>query len=236
MRLDQARPGTWLLAIVAAWALLGWLFALAGMGGRIEPAEDDPALVQPLVQLQAPPAARLGPLSGYSEAVARPLFAPDRRPHPFVLEARAGDAAASGDAFDYVLNSVMLAPGFGLAILEPSQGGDSVRVRLGGSADAIPGWRLVELQPRSAVFEGPDGRRTLELRTWSGGDAPSQASAASAPGSAPESQVAAPEPPAVAPAPTPVQTQMDAIRKRIEARRAQLRQQAGQPTAPARNP
>jgi general secretion pathway protein N len=234
MRLDQARPVTWLLAIVAGWAVSGWLLALAGMGARIAPPGDDLALVPPLVSLQASPATHLAPLAQYAEVAARPLFAQDRRPHPFALPGVPGETAAQADTFDYVLNSVMIAPGFRMAIVEPAQGGESVRVRLGESADALPGWRLVELQPRSAVFEGPGGRRVLELRTWTGeGGAvpvvPTQSTTAAAP--APPGS-----PAAVAPAPTQVQMQMDAIRKRIEARRAQLRQEAAQPTAPARNP
>lgn len=243
MRLDQARPITWLLAIVAGWAVLGWLLALAGMGARIAPPEDDLAMVQPLVQLQASPATHLAPLAQYAEVAARPLFAQDRRPHPFALPAAPGETAAQADTFDYVLNSVMIAPGFRMAIVEPAQGGESVRMRLGESADALPGWRLVELQPRSAVFEGPGGRRVLELRTWTGaGDSnpvvPTQSMAAAAPARATDaatgSDAAASSTPP--PAPTQVQMQMDAIRKRIEARRAQLRQEAAQPTAPARNP
>jgi general secretion pathway protein N len=240
MRLDQARPVTWLLAAIAGLALLGWLLALAGMGAHVAPADDDPAMLQPLPQLQATPASHLAPLAQYAEAAARPVFAQDRRPHPFALPQGAGDDHAQADAFDYVLSSVLIAPGFQMAIIEPAQGGDSVMVRLGGGADAIPGWRLAGLQPRSAVFEGPGGRRVLELRTWTGegGAAAASPSVATAGMSMPAPDMpAAPTPSSASPpAPTQVQMQMDAIRKRIEARRAQLRQQAAQPTAPARNP
>lgn len=242
MRLDQARPITWLLAVVAGLALLGWLLALAGMGGHVAPADDDPAMVQPLPRLQAMPAARLAPLAQYAEAASRPVFAQDRRPHPFALPQGAGDDHAQADAFDYVLSSVLIAPGFRMAIIEPAQGGDSVTVRLGGSADAIPGWRLAGLQPRSAVFEGPGGRRVLDLRTWTGAGGSGAAAppvpaiaASDTPMPAADASAAVPMS-APAPAPTQVQMQMDAIRKRIEARRAQLRQEAAQSTAPARNP
>lgn len=244
MRLEQARPVTGLLAILAGWALLGWLLALAGMGGGITPADDDPAIVPPLTRLQASPATHLGPLAQYAEVAARPLFAQDRRPHPFALQPDAGDEHVQAGTFDYVLNSVLIAPGFRMAIVEPTQGGDSVRVRLGESAEAIPGWRLVELQPRLAVFEGPGGRRGLELRAYGGEDG--QAPRVSPPVAAAvntEAKVAAPvetpasqPPPASTQAPVPVPLQMDAIRRRIEARRAQLRQEAVQPAAPARNP
>ena len=48
VRVDSAGPRTWLLATLAGWALLAWLLALLGMGGRIAPLADDPALLQPL--------------------------------------------------------------------------------------------------------------------------------------------------------------------------------------------
>ena len=228
MRLDQVRPSTRVIAALAAMAVLGWVLALAGVGAHASVAEVDPALlVQPIPQLQAAAAPHLAPLAEYTEAASRPVFAQDRRPHAFVLAPGEDRAASAGNGFDYVLNSVLIAPGFNMAIIEPAQGGDSVSVRMGESADAIAGWRLVELQPRAAVFDGPGGRRTLELRTWAGvGQVPSMSAApATSPvatrvADAPEAPADAP---AQAPAPTQVQQQMEQIRKRIEARRAQLR-------------
>ena len=41
-RFAQARPLTWLLAGLCGWALLLWLGALLGMGGRIAPVEPQP--------------------------------------------------------------------------------------------------------------------------------------------------------------------------------------------------
>lgn len=167
MRVDSASPRTWLLAAVAAWALLGWLLALAGMGGRVALLAADPGLLQPLPQLRPAAPERLGPLAQYAEIGARPLFAEDRRPHPFSLQAGGGEGTES-TAFDYVLTSVLIAPQLHMAIVQPSQGGDSVRIKLGEAAEALPAWRLVELQPRSAVFEGPSGRKSLELRVFDG--------------------------------------------------------------------
>ena len=122
-----------------------------------------------------------------------------------------------------MLHRVLLAPGFGMAIIEPTQGGESLGVRLGDSADAIAGWRLVELKPRGAVFDGPGGRRALELRTWAGdGEAP-PIPAATPTATASQGEDAPQADDTNVPAPTPVQQQMDQIRQRIEARRAQLR-------------
>src|SRR5690606_35542113 len=81
--------------------------------------------------------------------------------------------------FDYVLTSVLIAPDFRMAILQPREGGDPIRVRVGTAPEAAPAWRLASLEPRSAVFDGPGGERTLELRVsdGEGGIPPTQPSA-----------------------------------------------------------
>jgi general secretion pathway protein N len=260
VRVDSAGPRTWLLATVAGWALLAWVLALAGMGGRAALLADDPGLLQPLPQPRPSPPERLGPLAQYAEIGARPLFAEDRRPHPFSLQTANGEQAET-NTFDYMLTSVLITPQLHMAIVQPSQGGDSVRIKLGEAAEDIPAWRLVELNPRSAVFEGPEGRKALDLRTFDGvggqsptemreADATVDATNAGAPEARPPPPAAAvvdadadtnakpapPPAPASAPQPTSTEKQMDAIRKRIEARRAQLRQDALQKTAPAKKP
>ncbi len=221
-RLEPVRPLARVLAVVAGAGVLAWGVMLAGVGAQAPAAGVDGSLVEPGPQLQAATATHLDPLAEYTEAVSRPVFARDRRLHAFALSPNEGRNASAGNGFDYVLSSVLIAPGTNLAIIEPTQGGGSVSVRMGESADAIAGWRLVELQPRAAVFDGPGGRRTLELRTWTGGgEAPpmpvQQAAATQDDAQAPEEAVSTP------PAPTQVQQQMEQIRKRIEARRAQLR-------------
>lgn len=263
MRVEGIAPRTWLLATVAGWALSLWLLALLGLGARIERLPDDPSLNKPLPQLAPPSPERLGSLAQYDETGARPLFSEDRRPQPFTLQP---EGEAEPVTFDYVLTSVLLAPGLRMAIVQPTNGGDSIRIKLGQTPDAAPAWRLVALNPRSAIFQGPDGERTLDLRTFDGrgGEAPTamrpqpppttpmverpgpQGPAEIDPGAV---SPTAPKPPATVkgtdatpsntqPVVTP-EAQIDAIRKRIEARRAQLRQQAQQPPAPApqeRNP
>jgi general secretion pathway protein N len=260
MRADRIAPVTWLLAATAAWAVLGLALAFAGMGGRVAAADATGADAQPLPQPVAD--ANATTPAAYDTFAARPPFAQDRRPHPFVLPG-GGEHGARGDAaaFDYVLSSVMITPRLRLAIIEPSAGGESVRVREGETAEGLGGWRLLELRPRAAVFEGPGGRRELDLRVWAGGGdgaapdampappapvavpepAATPAMAGARPMSAQDAPVAdAPTPDsdsapasAAAPAPTQVQQQMDAIRRRIEARRAQLRREARQDTSQA---
>lgn len=171
MRIDDAGPRTWLLAALALWALVVWLLATAGMGGRVEPLPEDPNLLQPLPQVRTTAPPRLGSLEQYSEVANRPLFAVDRRPQPFALQGQ-GDAETTS-TFDYVLTGVLLTPEFKMATLQPADGSDTVRVREGEAPEALRNWRLVELSARSAVFEGPNGRQTVALRVFDGiGGAP----------------------------------------------------------------
>lgn len=251
MRLEDVSPRTWLFGTVAGWALAAWVLALAGMGGRIVPLPDDPSLLQSLPKPNKAPPERLGPYGQYAEISVRPLFSPDRRPQPFSL---GGDDDASND-FDYMLTSVLLVPQVKLAMIQPTGGGDPLRVKLGDSVQDAPAWRLVALNPRSAVFEGPGGQKTLELRVFdgTGGEPPSSGestdaqagNAASAP--PPPGAAAVPRAPGAgiaggqgakkadaAPPPESTEQQMEALRKRIEQRRAELRsQQARQAADPA---
>jgi general secretion pathway protein N len=264
MRVEGIAPRTWLLGTVAGWALLVWLLALLGMGSSVQHLPEDPSLLPRLPQLAPAPPERLGPLSQYSEISARPLFSEDRRPQPFSLTAEGDNDAAP--KFDYVLTSVLITPTAKVAILQPSAGGDSIRVKLGEAADALPAYRLTALNPRSAVFEGPDGEHALDLRVFDGNGGqpptavqmPDQTTDADATGAQPARKpVTRPPTPAKPPTqstPTPAvpspetsppptddsgpdtEAQIEGIRKRIEERRAQLRQQSQNPPAPAKNP
>lgn len=167
MRVDDAGARTWLLAAVAGWALLAWLLALSGMGGRIAPLADDPGLLKPIPSLPPSAANRLGPIGQYNEIAARPLFAEDRRPKPFSLQGE-GDSTAASQKFDYLLTSVLITPGLQLAILQSTDGTKSERVKLGEAPESFPGWRLSALNARSAIFDGPGEQRTIELRVFDG--------------------------------------------------------------------
>ena len=181
MRVETARPWTWLLAGAAGWGVLAWALALAGMGETLPTLPDDAALARPLPPLRAAQSSRIGPLGQYSEIGQRPLFSTDRRPKPFFLQGE-GDASAT-TAFDYVLTSVMITPNLQLAILQPPDGSQSLRVKLGDAPEPQPAWRLVSLNARSAVFEGPEGQKTLELRVFdgTGGERPTSATPGAAP-------------------------------------------------------
>ena len=216
MRRDAWNARTWILAVVAGWSLLVAVLAMFGLGGRITPLPADPDLVQPLPRLPAAPPERLGPLPQYAMVGERPLFSEDRRPKPFFLS---GEEAAA-PAFDLVLSSVLITPRLELAIVQPAQGGEGLRVKLGESPAGFPGWRLTELAPRRAVFDGPEGRRELELRVFdgAGGQPPTvitgsgtvPPAAAPMPGARPtggnSAPVATPAGPAPVPVPPPVAT------------------------------
>jgi len=200
MRVEGIAPRTWLLGTVAGWALLVWLLALLGMGNGVERLPEDPSLLPRLPQLAPAPPERLGPLSQYSEISARPLFSEDRRPQPFSLTTE-GDGDNT-PKFDYVLTSVLITPTLKMAIVQPSAGGDSIRVKLGEAADALPSYRLTALNPRSAVFEGPDGEHALDLRVFdgNGGQPPT---AVQLPTEATDADATAPQP-AAKPASRPI--------------------------------
>ena len=214
MRVDSASPRTWLLATLAGWALLVWLLALFGMGGTITPLPDDVSMLQRLPTPPKPPAERIGTLAQYGETGTRPLFSEDRRPQPFSLQPE-GETPQE-PSFDFILTSVLQAPGLQMAIVQPTDGGGSVRMKLGEAPEEAKGWRLVELHPRSAVFDGPEGQKSLELRTFDGNGGEAPTAIAQAPGGRPGGDTAnatptaplptkpQPVPAASAPSPRPI--------------------------------
>lgn len=204
--LESLRPFTWFVGALAAWSVGLLLLAVAGLGGRVGPHPGNPALAPAIPALQfSESAQRLGPASDYLAVGERPLFLPDRRPAPVAM------ASAEPKApFDGVLTSVLLTDTLRMAIFNEPNRPPGTRVRLG---DAIPGtaWRLVSLEPRRAVLEGPEGQRTLDLRVFDGqnGEAPTPVSfvppAPSGTASPPGASAAVPGSPANPNPPTLVQ-------------------------------
>jgi general secretion pathway protein N len=253
MRADSLAPKTWLLASVAVWALCLWVLAMAGMGKRLGDVPEDGA-EQRLPTTTLPNGDRPGPLAQYSEIAARPLFSERRVPEPFTIDGNGQEAPAN--PFDYVLTSVLMTPAVQLAILRPpGDGAKPVRVKLGEAVESAPQWTLASLQPRQAIFRGPEGEKTMDLRVFDGVGAILPSRGPPVAGMLPPPPQPLPGQPmpitdaagpqgvvqqadgsvvqtGPMPAPPPAsadnvstQAQLDAIRKRIEARRAQLRQQ-----------
>lgn len=165
MRIDASNARTVLVAAVGGWALVFAVLSLAGLGSRIGSLDEDGSEAAPVgpAPAVAPPAP---PLSSYDEVAARPLFSGDRRPHPFFIDPQGEDEGEAG--FDYVLTSVLRTPDFAMAILQPSDGGDSVRLKIGEAPPAASNWLLDSVDARSVVFTTPEGPRTLELRVFDG--------------------------------------------------------------------
>lgn len=240
MRVDSLSPRTWVLAGAAAWAIVVWGLALAGMGGRLGDADADTA-AQRLPDTKLPASARPGVMEQYAEIRTRPLFSENRRHQPFTIDA--GGEEGQANTFDYTLTSVVISGDVQLAILKPAaEGAQPVRVKLGTTVETAPQWTLASLEPRAAVFRGPEGDRRLDLRVFNGigGANPPPMNLAPQPAvihetmpGQPGNEVPGPQPPPPPPPPPPsgnvsTEVQLEAIRKRIEERRAQLRQQAAQ--------
>lgn len=165
-------PFTLLLLTVASWALVSAVVALAGLGGRYGLHPDDPALVPPLPDTRQVGEQAVFDYTALTEASERPLFSVDRRPAPVNL----AEGEAVDDAADLTVTSIILTPQLQAALVRRNGSEDTQRVRVGEDVPGSPGWRLLELQPRLAVFDGPDGRVDLELRVFDGqgGEAPTR--------------------------------------------------------------
>jgi general secretion pathway protein N len=240
MRVDSLSPRTWVLAGAAVWAIVVWGLALAGMGGRLGDTDAGNA-AQRLPDTKLPVSARPGVMEQYAEIRSRPLFSENRRHQPFTIDASGEEGQAN--TFDYTLTSVVISGDVQLAILKPAaEGAQPVRVKLGTAVDTAPQWTLASLEPRAAVFRGPEGDRRLDLRVFNGvgGANPPPMNLSPQPAIVPDptqpgQEVPGPQAAPVVPPPPPppsgnvsTEVQLEAIRKRIEERRAQLRQQAAQ--------
>jgi general secretion pathway protein N len=246
---DSLRPLTLLLAACCLWAICVLGLSLAGLGSRFAaPAQGIAAPALPKVNLVRTE-SRLGPLANYVEVGQRPLLSADRRPG---LAPAAGGEGES--ELDVVLTSVLITRNLQMAIFTDNKDASSRRVKLG---EMISGsnWRLVQLEPRRAVLEGPSGQRDLGLRVFDGKGGQSPTTLVVAPVSSPDTGDGAPgsksdpaatqvQPGSPPPPPPPVtqsadakssdgnaatmtqEQQVEAIRRRIEARRAQMRAEA----------
>ena len=244
---DTLRPLTLLLAAAGLWALSVFVLALGGLGSRFPAATagiEAPALPKIALTRTEP---RLGAYANYMEVGQRPLLMPDRRPGI----TPSADGQGTSD-LDVTLTSVMITSNLQVAILTDNKDASSRRVRMGETV-AGSNWRLVQLEPRRALLEGPTGQRELLLRVFDGkgGQAPTASMVRGEPKADADAQAATPsagqpQPPQAAqtaergmaetsaPADNPRGTgaavtqeqQVEAIRRRIEARRAQMRAEA----------
>lgn len=229
-----------LMLVTALWALIFAVAGFAGLAGRYRLHPDDPSRVPPLAALDLSQArSPLKSVETYADIGERPLFNPDRRPLPPEDEAL-GDGAGQDNApvesvpLDIALTSVILTPTMKLAIITDNRDGKSQTVRVG---DALEGeqsvWQLKELGPRKAVFAGPDGNASVDLRVFdgAGGQAPTPSQARTDGRSSGSVEPDASE--QIEPAAEPVageamtaEQRSEMIRRRIEERRRQMREEA----------
>ncbi len=238
MSATTARLLTLLMGCFCGWSLIVLLVVEAGLGARYGLHPDDPE------QIAVPPSLRLdraqsalSELSAYAEIGERPLFNPDRRPLPAVASDQPAPPVSAAP-LEVLLTSVVLRGDTRVAQITDRRSNVSQTLKVG---DALAGeqsaWKLVELAPRRAVFEGPGGRAEAELRVFDGqgGEAPTAAPVvASAEGvvreggqePAPDAQAAAAASGGQgAEAQTP-EARAEMIRRRIEERRRQMREEA----------
>ena len=169
----------------------------------------------------------------YAVVLDRPIFNEDRKPTPVSADANASDTAGEATAkpLNATLTSIIMTPDVKLAIVKNNDTGESEVIRIGRPlAGEQNGWKLVEVSPRGATFEGQGlGRQALELAVNE-----SSSGVQKVPAAGPEPAKDAPvspinQPPATAPAvenDAASQAHAEEIRRRIEERRRQLREEA----------
>lgn len=227
------------LGVLSAWSIVVLGVVEGGLGGRysLHPdAAPDTGRI-PEVRLLSGVGGVAG-FDDYASIVQRPLFNEDRRPQ--AADSATDEAPApSVTTLDLVLTSIVITGSKQIAILSDPGGKGSQSVAMGGALEGdYAGWRLKELQPRRAVFEGPGGVSELELRVFDGqgGEPPTpmaqpalQQGGGGQPGVLTGARQDGEEPkPEGAPAvePDSPEARAEQIRRRIEERRRQMREEA----------
>lgn len=226
-----------LLGVFATWSFGVLLVVETGLGARysLHPDAEPEAGAVPEVSLVSG-IAGAEDFERYASIVQRPLFSADRRPPP----PDAGTEAAPADAaptapLNVVVTSIVLTGDKRFVIVTDPATNKSQTLGVGSAlAGEQSGWRLVELQPRRAVFDGPGGRSSLDLRVFDGqGGEPPTPVSAPAPvnqndvaAGAPQNTGGATDGQATPSDPDSPEARAEAIRKRIEERRRQMREEA----------
>jgi general secretion pathway protein N len=231
--------GKRIAAVLAGSVLVLGLVALAqsyglGAGYTLEKgAVAAPA--ERVATLQRDP-VKLRPWEEYADVLSRPLFNESRTPEAVeVVAADGGEEQAA--PLNVLLTGVIITKDLRIAMVKDNESGKTQRVRVGQPLEGSQaGWKLIELKPRGAVFDGDSlGRQELELTMDTKGapavapEAPAQPmvaappmdpNAAAAQAMVANGSTATPPPPAGQPA------NAEEIRRRIEERRRQLREEA----------
>lgn len=186
---SQRRLTPMLLVLLAVLAGL-WLLLLSGIGSHAHwPVASLPSAAP--VADRAAPLPPPVPRNRFAVIWQRPLFDPDRRP--------AAPVTDNGSIGELELTGVIVTPTLHMALLHDRQGNRELRLRRG---ETLPGGSLtlVEVKPRSAVFDTASGRVELSLPAGAPVDGPPPAPGQAA-GPGPGSSVSWPSTPLVTPAP-----------------------------------
>ena len=240
---------TMLLASFLLWSGMVLVVSFFGLGARFNPLPVDASLAKPIPTvkiIQNNPT--LEPLSNYLEVGTRPLLMLDRRPG--AVQAAPGDNSTA--ELDVSLGSVLITPNLKIALFRENKDGASRRVRLGDLIEGT-GWRLVQLEPRRAILEGPTGQRSMDLLVFNGkgGQSPTAVAVAvpqennntmqnAVPAGAPALQAIPANSNVVTSTTEPInqtmtqEQQIEAIRQRIAARRAQMQADAAKAASDAK--
>lgn len=180
MNAENQRRLTPLLAAAAAVLALGLLLLLSGVGRSVRWSPPRPQAAVASTQHGAsllPPLPPL-PLQDFAIVWQKPLFSPDRKP----VAAVADGGTSLGDL---TLTGIILTPALRMALLRNKNGDRQVRLRE-GEATPDGSITLVEVRPRSALFDASGGRTELKLPAGAAfddpkGAAPADAAASDAP-------------------------------------------------------
>lgn len=171
MNAENQRRLTPLLAAAAAVLALGLLLLFSGVGRSVRWLPPRPLAA---VTSTHHPASLLLPLPLQDFAIVwqKPLFSPDRKP----VAAVADGGTSLGDL---TLTGIILTPALRMALLRNKNGDRQVRLRE-GEATPDGSITLVEIRPRSALFDASGGRTELKLPAGAAFDDPKGAAPADA--------------------------------------------------------
>lgn len=221
-----------------AWSVGTTVVVYAGLGSRysLHPDQSLDSIDAPTIELQRSQSA-LAQLDQFAVIGQRPLFNPDRRPLPAAGADPAGTTQVIPPTpLNVIVTSIVITKDDKLAIVTDPTTKKATPIRVGTALEGDQSsWRLVELSPRGAVFEGPGGRSSLDLRVFDGqgGEPPTPVSIPPADAGSGNKQMAGTptnnEQPASSDgggnADSP-ESRAEQIRRRIEERRRQLREEA----------
>jgi general secretion pathway protein N len=195
------------LIILAGVLGVLWLALWAGLGRGVRWDAPHPTVPSEEADTGQTPLPAPPPLAQFAAVWTQPLFHPQRRPQT--------RSAAAGNPGDLQLTGIILTPTLHMALLR-ARDGSEVRVREGGE---LPGGgvTLVEVRPRTAVFEGAGGRIEMELPAGAPIDAAARGGATTVQeGAAPATASRTAAPASATPAPTRIVAGGDSPDRRDE--------------------